>query len=191
MFAVMGSLSLLLSGGQAFLLCSQQQPFAVTGLHPSNTDDDTKTTIMHTTTCDDDHDSAMTRRGFWCRASVLTTISTTMVATTGLPSPAWARYMLDDDTGEYVEVQDKPWQDELKARLDKASSMSKDEIFEAARGAGNTNLKTGPESDASKKRRAVSACRDASVRSKLGLVDEKACTARVFAGDVDFVLEAL
>ena len=108
-----------------------------------------------------------------------------------LPQPSLARYVLDEETGDYVEVEDKPWQDEWKARLDKASTMTTDEIFEAARGAGNTNLKTGPESDASRKRRAMSACRDASVRAKAGLKDEKECTAKVFGGEVDFLLEVL
>ena len=98
---------------------------------------------------------------------------------------------MDEESGDYVEIEDVAWQTEWKQRLDKASTMSKDEIFQAARGAGNTDLKTGPESDASKKRRAMSACRDAGVRSKTGLADEKECTARVFAGEVDFLLEAL
>ena len=69
--------------------------------------------------------------------------------------------------------------------------MSQDEIFQAARGAGNVNLKEGIESDASKKRRAMSACRDSSVRQKAQAGNEKECTARVFGGEVDFLLEAL
>jgi hypothetical protein len=99
--------------------------------------------------------------------------------------------MMDEETGEYVQVEDADWQTEWKGRLDKASTMTKDEIFQAARGAGNTDLKTGPESDSSKKRRAMSACRDPNVRAKTGLASEKECTARVFGGDVDFLLEAL
>ena len=115
----------------------------------------------------------------------------TAFSLTTRPQPSVARYVLDEATGDYVEVEDKPWQDEWRARLDEASTMSRDEIFNAARGAGNTSLKTGPESDASKKRRAMSACRDAGVRAKVGLKDEKECTARVFGGEVDFLLEAL
>ena len=65
-------------------------------------------------------------------------------------------------------------------------------VVSLTRGAGNTNLKTGPESDASRKRRALSACRDKTVRDKTGLVsNEKECTARVLAGEIDFLLEAL
>lgn len=105
--------------------------------------------------------------------------------------PAYARYILDEDTGDYVEIEDVAWQTEWKQRLDKASTMTKDEIFEAARGAGNTNLKTGPESPASQKRRALSACRDSTVRAKAGLANERECTARVLAGEIDFLLEAL
>jgi hypothetical protein len=110
------------------------------------------------------------------------------------PQTSWGvgtRYMMDEETGEYVQVEDADWQTEWKGRLDKASTMTKDEIFQAARGAGNTDLKTGPESDSSKKRRAMSACRDPNVRAKTGLASEKECTARVFGGDVDFLLEAL
>lgn len=112
-------------------------------------------------------------------------------AVVAMPQPANARFVMDDETGDYVEVQDVPWQDEWKGRLDKASTMTQDEIFQAARGAGNTNLKSGPESQSSKKRRAMSACRDPTVREKVNLKDEQECTARVFGGDVEFLLEAL
>jgi hypothetical protein len=108
------------------------------------------------------------------------------------PTAAVARYVLDDETGEYVEVDDVDWQTAWKQRLDKASSMSTDDIFQAARGAGNTELRSGPESEASKKRRALSACRDATVRRRTaGAGTEKECTARVLAGDVDFMLDSL
>ena len=46
----------------------------------------------------------------------------------------------------------------------------------------------GEESDASKKRRAMSACRDSGLRSKVGVPDVKACNSRVMGGDVDFIL---
>lgn len=110
---------------------------------------------------------------------------------TAAPIAAKARYVLDDETGQYVEVEETDWQTAWKQRLDKASTMSQDEIFQAARGAGNLELRTGPESDASKKRRAMSACRDAGVRTKASAGTEKECTARVFSGEVDFLLEAL
>jgi hypothetical protein len=125
------------------------------------------------------------------RNFLVTTLATSMAALAADPQIGAARYILDEDTGDYVEIQDKPWQEEWKARLDEASTMSRDEIFNAARGAGNADLKTGPESDASKKRRAMSACRDSAVRAKVGLKDEKECTARVFGGQVDLLLEAL
>ena len=108
------------------------------------------------------------------------------------PTAAVARYVLDDETGEYVEVDDVDWQTAWKQRLDKASSMSTDDIFQAARGAGNAELRSGPESEASKKRRALSGCRDATVRRRTaGVGTEKECTARVLAGDVDFMLDSL
>lgn len=112
-------------------------------------------------------------------------------ASSACPQEAQARYVLDDDTGEYVEVQEEDWQTAWKQRLDKAQSMSQQEIFQAARGAGNLDLKDGPESEASKKRRAMSACRDVGVREKAKAGNERECTARVFGGEVDFLLEAL
>ena len=130
------------------------------------------------------------RRSFFGNMAVVGLVVTSTVSSIPI-QPAWARYILDEETGDYVEMEDVAWQTEWKQRLDKASTMSKDEIFEAARGAGNTDLKTGPESAASKKRRAMSACRDSAVRAKTGLADEKECTARVFAGEIDFLLEAL
>ena len=66
--------------------------------------------------------------------------------------------------------------------------MSSDEIFAAARGAGNTDLREGEESAASKKRRAMSACRDSGLRAKAGVGDVKTCNSRVMGGDVDFIL---
>jgi hypothetical protein len=104
------------------------------------------------------------------------------------PRAVMARFILDEETGEYVEVEDVDWQTAWKQRMDKASSMSTDEIFQAARGAGNVELRSGLESESSKKRRAMSACRDVNARSKAGAGTEKECTARVFAGEVDFVL---
>ena len=121
------------------------------------------------------------------------TLATVSLATTLAISvtPASAYFLLDNETGEYVEVQEDDWQTSWKQRLDKASTMSKDEIFQAARGAGNLDLKDGPESQSSKKRRAMSACKDASVRAKAGAGNEPECTARVFGGEVDFVLKTL
>jgi hypothetical protein len=111
--------------------------------------------------------------------------------TVAAPQTASARYVMDEETGEYVKVEDVDWQTEWKGRLDKASTMSRDEIFQAGRGAGNNDLRVGPESDASKKRRALSACRDAGVRAKAGAGNEKECTARVFGGEVNFLVDAL
>lgn len=115
--------------------------------------------------------------------SGLVSLSTVSLSTT----PANAKYVLNDD-GDYDEVSEEDWQTAWKQRLDKANSMSKDEIFAAARGAGNRDLMEGEESDASKKRRAMSACRDSGLRSKVGVPDVKACNSRVMGGDVDFIL---
>jgi hypothetical protein len=135
----------------------------------------------------DDFAAPIARRELLLRGVAGATVLST--ALTAAPNAAMARYVLDEATGDYVELEeDADWQTAWKQRLDKASSMSQDEIFKAARGAGNLDLRTGPESDASKKRRAMSACRDAGVRSKAGAGTEKDCTARVFSGEVDFLL---
>jgi hypothetical protein len=113
--------------------------------------------------------------------------------TTILPQTAQAVYVMDEETGDYVEVAEDDWQTAWKQRLEKAQSLSKDEIFQAARGAGNLELKEGmTESEASKKRRAMSACRDDTVRSKAQAdMSERDCTARVFGGEVEFMLDVL
>ena len=110
----------------------------------------------------------------------------TLLAST-IPPPASAKYVLNDD-GDYDEVAEEDWQTVWKQRLDKANSMSTDEIFNAARGAGNLELKEN-ESDASRKRRAMSACRDNDLRAKSGVKDAKECNKRVMDGDVDFILD--
>jgi hypothetical protein len=117
-----------------------------------------------------------------------------LAATTiAIPQTAQALYVMDEETGDYVQVAEDDWQTAWKQRLEKAQSLSKDEIFQAARGAGNLELKEGmTESEASKKRRAMSACRDATVRSKAQTdMSERDCTARVFGGEVEFMLDIL
>lgn len=104
---------------------------------------------------------------------------------------AEAAYVLDDETGDFVQVDDVDWQTAWKQRLDKASSMSQEEIFQAARGAGNINLKDWEESEASKKRRALSGCRSANVRDIANAGNERECTARVLGGDYQFLLKAI
>lgn len=85
-------------------------------------------------------------------------------------------------------MEDVDWQTVWKERLDKASSMSKEEIFTAARGAGNRPTDGSEESPASRKRRALSNCRSATARKAANVADEKECTARVLGGETDFIL---
>lgn len=124
------------------------------------------------------------------RRKALSTSMASLGLILGLPNVASARYVLNED-GDYEEIPEEDWQTTWKQRLDKASNMSSEDIFNAARGAGNLELKEGEESDASKKRRAMSACRDADIRSKAGVKDAKACNSRVMGGDFDFILEKL
>jgi len=136
------------------------------------------------------------RRSFL--ASVLSTTATVAATLGGHPRSASAakpkkRYVLDDATGDYVqEIDDGDWQKEWKSRYDQMQTMSKSEIFEAARGAGNLDSKDlANESDASKKRRAFSGCRDKATRAKIQNISEQSCSKRVLEGEIDFVLEVL
>mmetsp|Transcript_2885 Transcript_2885/g.5334 ORF Transcript_2885/g.5334 Transcript_2885/m.5334 type:complete len:170 (-) Transcript_2885:132-641(-) len=122
------------------------------------------------------------------RAFLISTAAASLVPT--VSSAANTRLMLNED-GEYVEIEEQDWQTAWNERLTKAKGMTPEEVFMAARGAGNTSLKRGPESDASKKRRAMAGCRDATLLNKAGMQDIKDCTARVLGGDVDFMLNVM
>jgi hypothetical protein len=127
-----------------------------------------------------------------CRRQVLAAIlSAASICSVSSPANAASRYILDEETGDYVTVEEADWQTTWKQRVDKAQSMSTEEIFKAARGAGNLERKEGPESDASKKRRAMSGCRDLDLRKQAGVVNEKECNARVLGEDIDFMINVL
>jgi hypothetical protein len=168
----------------------------------------TTTTVLEATNCNNNNNND--RRNFLVSVLSTTTISAaaaaTLVTTTARPEPAIAasgddhtpktkkRYVLDEETGDYVEVieEDGNWQKEWKSRYDQMSTMSKDEIFVAARGAGNVDSKDlANESLASKKRRAFSGCRDKATRAKLDNIAEKLCAKLVLEGDIEFVLNVL
>ena len=126
------------------------------------------------------------------RRAFLSSSAATLLATTcTIPVAANARYVLNEGTGEYDEVEDDDWQTAWGKRLDKAKKMGADEVFLAAQGAGNLDLKDGEESDASKKRRALAGCRNEGTRQKAGMKDTKECTARVLGGDFQFMIDAI
>jgi len=170
-----------------FLLCSTLE---VTGFSsPQNTASHIETRIA---AVKGGNSEISARRGFLKGATAKSLSAMGIVGMASMfPQEAQARYVLDNETGEYVKVDDEDWQTAWRQRLDKAQGMSQQEIFKAARGAGNLDLKDGQESDASKKRRAMSACRDANVRDKANAGSEGGCAKRVFAGEVDFLLDAL
>jgi hypothetical protein len=118
-------------------------------------------------------------------------LASSMAAVLLPEAAANARYVMNEETGDYDEVDDPTWQEAWKGRLDKAQSMSSDEVFMAARGAGNLDLKDGEESAPSKKRRAMAACRDATLLEKAGVRDPKECTTRIMGGEVDFMLKVI
>mmetsp|Transcript_23064 Transcript_23064/g.34931 ORF Transcript_23064/g.34931 Transcript_23064/m.34931 type:complete len:171 (+) Transcript_23064:48-560(+) len=113
-------------------------------------------------------------------------------AALSIPQLANARYVLNEETGDYDEVTDKDWQTTWKERLEKAQTMGTEDVFLAAQGAGNLDLKEGiEESDASKKRRAMAGCRNDGFRAKSGEDDVKVCTKRVLSGDFQFMIDAM
>jgi hypothetical protein len=117
------------------------------------------------------------------------TASTAVVATA--PTAAANAVLVLNEDGEYEQVEEPTWQEAWKGRLDKASTMSTDQVFMAARGAGNQELKDGQESESSKKRRAFAGCRDSNLRAKAGVPDAKDCSSRVLSGETDFMLQVL
>lgn len=132
-----------------------------------------------------EHISSSSRRAFLSESALAFT------SVLGLPAASNARYILNEETGEYDEVTDEDWQTTWNKRVEKARNMSTDEVFLAAQGAGNVNLKDGQESEASKKRRALAGCRNGGMREKSGMNDEKQCTARVLGGDFQFMIDSL
>ena len=130
------------------------------------------------------------RRAFLSNTFTTTAAAATILTT--IPQQANARYILNEETGEYDEVTDEDWQTTWKKRLEKAQAMGTEDVFLAAQGAGNLDLKEGTEeSDASKKRRAMAGCRNDGLRAKSGVDDVKVCTKRVLSGDFQFMIDAM
>mmetsp|Transcript_15537 Transcript_15537/g.33639 ORF Transcript_15537/g.33639 Transcript_15537/m.33639 type:complete len:164 (-) Transcript_15537:3883-4374(-) len=124
------------------------------------------------------------------RRAFLSTSAATAFFTT-IPQIANARYVMNEETGDYDEVQDEDWKTAWGKRLDKAKSMSTEDVFLAAQGAGNLDSKEGDESEASKKRRAFAGCRNDRFREKGGEKNEKECASRVMGGDYQFMIDAM
>ena len=114
-----------------------------------------------------------------------------LVGATTPTNIANARFVLNDQTGDYDEVLDEDWQTTWGKRLDKAKSMDMEDVFLAAQGAGNTNLREGEESEASKKRRALAGCRNDRLRQNSGVKSSQECTARVLQNDYMFMIDAM
>ena len=89
------------------------------------------------------------------------------------------------------QVEEASWQETWAARAKKASTMSRDEIFLAAKGAGKRDASLGPESSASKKRRALAGCRSELLSQISPKMDEKVCVGKAMKGDTEFILEVL
>jgi hypothetical protein len=112
------------------------------GVSTSATDTTTTTTAKTRTTTSGVptplslYSNASSSRRAFLTSLVAVTTTTTTVACLSV-DVANARYILNEETGDYEEVQDKEWQTEWKERLDKAQTMSTDDVFLAARGAKN------------------------------------------------------
>ena len=129
------------------------------------------------------------------RRALVSSASSALIATfltTSTPKIVNARYVLNESTGEYDEVVDEDWQTTWGKRLDKARSMSTEDVFLAAQGAGNVDVREGEgESEASRKRRALAGCRNDRLRQLSGMVSSKECTARVLRNDYMFMIDAM
>jgi hypothetical protein len=139
-----------------------------------------------------DSSSSSSRRSFLSKAFTKTA-TTSAAILLSIPQLASARYVLNEETGEYDEVTDEDWQTTWKKRLDKAQSMGTEDVFLAAQGAGNLDLKDGSveESESSKKRRAMAGCRNDRLRGQSGVDDVKVCTKRVLSGDYQFMIDVM
>ena len=65
------------------------------------------------------------------------------------------------------------------------------EIMMAARGAGKRDPDAPPESERSRKRRAMAGCHEEGYRKLAASDSEAACNSRVLGGDVQFMLDVL
>ena len=72
-----------------------------------------------------------------------------------------------------------------------SADMSQREIMMAARGAGKRDSSSPPESDRSRKRRAMAGCHDDVYRKQAGFESEASCNSRVLGGDVQFMLDII
>ena len=125
------------------------------------------------------------------RFLVASTTVASLAAAELIAEPCDARYILNEETGEYDEVEDKDWQTTWGDRLDKAKSMGTDDVFLAAKGGLKQSESDVPESEASKKRRALAGCRTDRFREKSGIKDTKQCTVKVLGGEYDFILDQM
>jgi hypothetical protein len=101
----------------------------------------------------------------------------------GSSFPVKAEY---DENLQWIGPPEQTWQQ----RFDKAKTMSRRDIFMAAKGAGNRQLVIGKESEKSKKRRAMAACRAPEFREIIN-ISEIDCVVRVNKGDLDFILDTM
>ena len=141
------------------------------------------------------------RRSFLSSIVATTTTTTTFAIAIASSQPAYGKWILDEETGDYVEdknvvvEEEVDWKVEWKARYQQMSTMTKEEIFQAGRGGGNLDKKDLiNESLKSRKRRALSNCRDKPLlKSKFPTMTEKTCIQRILDNnendnDLDFIL---
>ncbi len=96
-----------------------------------------------------------------------------------------------NDEGEWIETEEQTWQETWGARAEKASKMSRRDIFMAAKGAPKWDEATrGPESDKSKKRRAMAAC-SAPEYLDLLKITKIDCTKKAMSGQTIDILKLI
>ena len=95
------------------------------------------------------------------------------------------------DTGlGYVDNAGMKSYSSVQRAWENSADMSSREIFMAARGAGKRDS-SSPESERSRKRRAMAGCHDDVYRKQAGFESEASCNSRVLGGEVQFMLDVI
>jgi hypothetical protein len=105
-------------------------------------------------------------------------------------SPSSLPVALFNDEGEWIDAEEGTWQETWGARAEKASKMSRRDIFMAAKGAPKWDGSRGEESLKSKKRRAMAACSAPEYLDMLK-VTKRECTQRAMNGQTSEILKLI
>ena len=104
---------------------------------------------------------------------------------------AHAATELDGSRFGYIDNAGMKSYSSVQKAWESSKGKSQSEIMMAARGAGKRDATAEPESDKSRKRRAMAGCHDDAYRQSAGLSSEAECNSRVLGGDVQFMIDVI